>query len=393
MTARRRPAAAAAAGLAALLLAACGSTVSGATLSRSEAAAPPPLATSITAANGTSGAIVVMGGSAARHNNFWQLFVRPSAAAAWRLVTPPGMADNGGLYLATVDGRTLVVGFGGSQLITFSPVAVSADDGAHWSQAAPVYPGLAETAAALAAGPGDTMLALTKPGEVERGTRSGASWQPVVSEKQLARTTAGRACGLTRLTAVALTPAGVPLIGGACARPGTAALFTPARSGWRATGPALPGSVAHEPAEVVSLRSAGSRTTALLRVGAGRDSALLLASADGRGAPAGPGSWRLSPLLRIGPAAVLSASASADGSAGLVLAGNRGYWSTGSGAGWHQLPALPAHTQALTAGPGGQIDALAASGSTMTGWLLARGAAAWTAAQHMHVPIQYGSSS
>jgi hypothetical protein len=42
-----------------------------------------------------------MGGSAAEHNNFWQLFVRPAATGKWRLATPPGVASNGGLVVAS----------------------------------------------------------------------------------------------------------------------------------------------------------------------------------------------------------------------------------------------------------------------------------------------------
>ena len=63
-------------------------------------AQPPSLATSLVTASGTW-AVAVMGGSAAEHNNFWQLFVRPTATGKWRLATPPGVASNGGLVVAT----------------------------------------------------------------------------------------------------------------------------------------------------------------------------------------------------------------------------------------------------------------------------------------------------
>ncbi len=51
-----------------------------------------------------------MGGSAASHNNFWQLFVRPAGSAEWKLVTPPGVADNGGLVTADVGAQSLITG-------------------------------------------------------------------------------------------------------------------------------------------------------------------------------------------------------------------------------------------------------------------------------------------
>ena len=63
---------------------------------------PPPapsLDTSLVTAAGTW-AVAVMGGSVAQDNNFWQLFIRPAGSTRWKLVTPPGTADNGGLVLA-----------------------------------------------------------------------------------------------------------------------------------------------------------------------------------------------------------------------------------------------------------------------------------------------------
>ncbi len=64
----------------------------------------------------------------------WQVFVRQSASPAWRLVTPPGVADNGGLVAAGT-GRALTVAVRPSQNLTFSPLAVSTDGGARWSTA------------------------------------------------------------------------------------------------------------------------------------------------------------------------------------------------------------------------------------------------------------------
>ena len=80
------------------LIAACGSQRAAVT-----SPGPPPvtapLSTSLVTAQGTW-AVAVMGGSAAAHNNFWQLFVRPAGASRWSLVTPQGVADNGGLVAA-----------------------------------------------------------------------------------------------------------------------------------------------------------------------------------------------------------------------------------------------------------------------------------------------------
>ena len=72
-----------------------------------------------------------MGGSAASKKNFWQLFVRPAGASRWSLVTPEGVADNGGLVAA--GGTSLLVGFRPSQDLAFSPLATSADTGRNWT--------------------------------------------------------------------------------------------------------------------------------------------------------------------------------------------------------------------------------------------------------------------
>ena len=90
-----------------------------------------PLGTSLVTAQGTW-AVAVMGGSAASHNNFWQLFVRPVGASRWSLVTPQGVADNGGLVAAGAS-TSLTVGFRPSQNLTYSPLATSTDTGKNWT--------------------------------------------------------------------------------------------------------------------------------------------------------------------------------------------------------------------------------------------------------------------
>jgi len=129
------------AGLLAALVAGCGS--------QAAPAAPPPLAvqaaplaTSLVTAQG-AWAIAVMGESAASENNFWQLFVRPAGASRWSLVTPPAVADNGGLVAAGgAGGTSMLVGFRPSQALTFSPLAMSSDRGQNWT------PGLLDAALA-----------------------------------------------------------------------------------------------------------------------------------------------------------------------------------------------------------------------------------------------------
>jgi hypothetical protein len=390
MMTTRRAAIGSAVAVAALLGAtACGTStaaVDGSTVGRPVAVLP--MATSVVSPGGTSWAAVLMGGSAKQHNNFWELFVRPAGSARWKLDTPAGVASNGGLDTTPTGADSLVAGFLPSQDLTFSPVATTADSGSHWGQAAPVMHGLATTPGALAAGPAGTLLALTAAGEVMSGPRLGASWSRLLSEKQLATSPAGRACGLDALTATGWTPAGTAMVAGTCSKPGRAGIFAQRGSTWQAVGPRLPTSLAHSPVEVLAIATIGTRMTAILTAGTGPTSSLAAAwSADGGN------HWSLSPALRAGPEVARSLSTWSDGTAAVVLSGGRGEtigWQT---ANWQAVPSLPKNTATLAEGPGTQVDAIAARGSTMTVWQLPAGAKAWALEQTSQVPVPYGSSS
>ena len=146
-----------------------------------------------------------MGGSAATHDNFWQLFVRPAGSTAWRLVTPPGVADNGGLVVAGTGGQSLITAFRPSQYLTFTPLTVTRDGGRAWSPAGPLSGGLANVPDALAAEPGTgQLLALLTSGTVEVAAPGYARWHRLASG-HLASTPAGPRCGLRAVTAVTST--------------------------------------------------------------------------------------------------------------------------------------------------------------------------------------------
>jgi len=105
-----------------------------------------------------SWAIVPMGNLQQADNTFWQLFASPAPGSPWSLVTPQGVADNGGLAIAA--GQTeAVVGFDGSQDLGFSPLASTVNEGKSWSPA--VLPRtLTPVPDALAAESGGHVLAL-----------------------------------------------------------------------------------------------------------------------------------------------------------------------------------------------------------------------------------------
>jgi hypothetical protein len=364
------------------LVAGCG-TKPAASAAPPPAPAAPPLATSFASTAGTGWAIVEMGGSAAQENNFWQIFVRPAATAPWRLATPLGVADNGGLVVTSPGAGSLLTGFVPSQLLEYSPLAASSDNGVNWSAAGPVNPGLAGVPDSLAAGPDGRLIALTT-GGAEIGERSGASWTRLSSANALGATAAGQACGVTGLTAAAFSSSGTPLLAASCARRGAAGIFADS-NGWHAAGPVVPAWLAREDIDVLRLTATGAGLVALLEAGAGRDTSITAAWYDG-------GRWTLSAPLHAGPGPVRSTAVGPGGSIGIILGATHGATLAGPGASWHALPALPAWAATLALGPGGGAEAITAHGGTFSDWRLASGSRAWTLAQTIHVSIPYGSS-
>ena len=260
------------------LLAGCGSQPARVTSTTS----PPvtaPLSTSLVTAQGTW-AVAVMGAPAAAHDNFWQLFVRPAGASRWSLVTPQGVADNGGLVAA--GGTTSVtVGFRPSQNLAFSPLATSTDAGRNWTPGL-LDAGLADTPGAIAVGPSGRTLALLQDGTIEAaqmkgdgevgGAAAAGQWAPLTTRKALAASAPGRACGLTGVTAVSFGPDKNPMAAGSCGRPGAAGVFTDAGGTWRSAGLALPGRGAGKgpetgPVRVLGLTATAGGNVALLAAG------------------------------------------------------------------------------------------------------------------------------
>ena len=387
-TASRRVGIAASAAAATVLAAGCGSTAAHGHGPGTAASVPPSsLATSLATPEG-AWATVVMGGSAAQHNNFWQLFTRPASTTRWKLVTPPGTADNGGLVLAASAGQPVITAFRPSQYLTYTPLAQTRDGGQAWSALSPLDGSLASIPDALAIQPaGSGLLALLADGSAEGAAVGTAAWKNLANERTLASIPASRSCGPRALTAVAYTPSGVPLLAGTCSRPGSAGIFTDTGGTWEPAGPTMPGALARQRVTVLRLTATASLVVALLGVGSGHAARLLAAwSADnGR-------HWATSPPVGAGDGAVASASFGPTGTAAVITAGGRAEIITGASGHWTALPTLPAGTATLSPGSHGQSDALAVRGGTLTIWQLPPGGSTWTKTQVISVPIQYGSS-
>ena len=365
------------------LLAACGSQRAAVT-SPAPPAVTVPLGTSLVTAQGTW-AIAVMGGAAGSDNAFWQLFVRPTGASTWSLVTPEGVADNGGLVAAGTP-ASLLIGFRPSQDLAFSPLAASTDTGRNWT------PGLLDAAlanapdaiAATASGP---ELALLQDGSIEQASTASAAaagqWSSLTSRSALAASTPGRSCGLVAVQAVSFGPNKTPMTGGSCVRRGVAGVFTETGGRWRSAGLVLPAEFGGDQVQVLGLAGTTSGNAALVLAG----NRLLAAwSASSRAGT----HWTVSAPVAAGP--VRASGFGSGGSAWVLLSGGRAETIGGPGGSWQALPAVPAGTAALAPGPEpGSYDALAVAGSKLTVWRLTRGP--WAQVQLINVPVQYGSSS
>lgn len=389
----------AAAAIVAVLASGCAGTASQSASASSSAAASAPAVSAVSAVSATTSAVtasgtwavVPMGGTGA--NLFWQLFRLTGTSDRWSLQTPPDIATNGALILAPQAGqgqaaRTLTVAIRPSLDLTYTPIEITGNGGQAWSTLAPTS-AVANSPDALAAAPGGQLLALGDGQQVSEYESAASGWTALASLRAVARTSPGRECALTSLTAVAFTSVGTPLLGGVCGKPGVAGIFEYSGGSWHLAGPSLPASLAGQGIQVLRLTRTGDTDTALLEAGSGTSAVLAAAWTSGTA-----GNWRVSPVLHLDGAQAASVSFGAGGAVGVVLTGDRADILQGPHPAWHALPGLPAARSVTLALPAaGETEALAATGSVLTVWKLASGSGHWRTAQTVKVPIEYGSSS
>lgn len=372
-----------------LALALAGVTLAGLTLVAACGTRPPavsapapattavPLSTSLVTGQG-AWAVAVMGGGTDGADRFWQLFARPAGAGRWSLVTPPGVADNGGL-VAAGGGSALVVGVRPSQNLVFSPLATSTDAGRSWTPGL-LDAGLADAPGAIAVGPSGRLLAVLRDGTIEAAPTAGAAaagrWTVLTTFGALAASAQGRSCGLEGVTAVSFGPDQSPIAAGGCARPGAAGVFTDAGGTWRSAGLRLPGPAGRSRVRVLGLAADAGGNVALLAAGG----SVLAAWRDGA-------RWTVSAPVA---GSVRAFGFGGGGSAWLLLGDGRAESIGGAGRPWEALPLVPAGTQVLAPGAGGGYEALAVDRARLAVWRLERGS--WVRVQQLTVPIQYGSS-
>jgi hypothetical protein len=351
---------------------------------------PTPLATSIQTPGGIW-ATVPMGHLDQPLNSFWQLFLRPVGSSSWSdRVQATGAATNGGLILAS-QGTSTIVGVRPSNLLKFSPLISTSDGGRSWSTGLLADNGLAARPNALAAGPKDQKLALIGSAGGGAGVLGSSgnlsSWRTITTTHALASTPAGRACGLSAITAVAYLGAQA-LLGGGCSRAGEAGIFAEGATGWQLLRGVLPSSLERARVEVLELQRTSTGVRALLAL-ADRNGSSLLAAWNEHG------HWSDSPPLPLTSAEQLSSfgPAASDGIFVLIKTSSgadRLAVASGPGGGWRNLPTPPAGTSTVAFGPGSSVDALSVRESVLTVWSLT--AQRWTRGQVIDVPIEYGSS-
>jgi hypothetical protein len=359
-----------------------------------------------------SWAIVPMGDLREPLNTFWQIFFRAKGKSRWSLVTPPGVAGNGGLAAAVGPANVVTVAFGPTNLLKFSPFETTTDDGTKWTVGVipfgiPTLPDVlvlpTEMSEQLAALDGNL-------NEIMSGTGAEAEWSDLYDESGLARSPAGRECDVGALTALAGLGSD-QLVGSTCRARGVVGIFRApvgAVSDWQLIGPTV--DTPTSDFDVLRLSATGGRISALV-YGRGVASGVDRGGQPDSGAPNSlygmwtdqPGSgsgrapaWSVSAPLALGAhAAIVSTGFGANGS--LVVetkssGGSLEAWTISAGAkSWQALPPLPVATQSVSIGVDGTTTALAVGLSLLTVWRLENGS--WTKTQSDVVPIQFGSSS
>ena len=384
--ARAAAAALAAAGL--LTVGACGTQAPSSPGPAAGSSATGPgassMATSI-AGSLDSWAIVPMAAGPA----FWQVFARTANSAAWKLVTPPGVAINGGIVASADGASALTVAVRPSNDLTFSPLATTANGGASWSTGGPIDAAVAASPGALGTA-GNRLVALLSDGTIETSSDAGTTWSVTAGPGAIATSPAARGCGGTvRITSVSFGAAGTDVLaGGTCGTGGTTALFSYSPgTGWQRVSLPVSGRLVRFAAGT-ALVQAKAGLIALFGGDYGWYAYAPLAATP-QAVPAG---WHASAALPV-PGPVTASGALALGGDWVLLSGGRAATISGPGQQWTPLPPVPAKTAVLASGPDEAVDALSVSGATLTVWRLAKAATVWSRVQTIKVPIQYGSSS
>jgi hypothetical protein len=336
--------------------------------------------------------VLPMGQFGSQDNTFWQLLHADPGSSQWSVVTPQGVADNGGLVTAAgVTAASSTVGFLPSQLLRFSPLSATTDAGRNWSPA--FLPGaLSARPDALASGPNGS-LAIVGTAVLHQPSNS-SSWSRLVTLAALERL--APQCGATALDAVAVTSTGAPLVGAACN--GHLGLFAALDGTWRLERAFLPGGWSDANTTILRLQAGNTQTTVLASATRKGHQALFVLSQSGSGG------WHASTPLPIGTDSTVRATAVGSDGAVSVQIGSKQTVSVDEimpGGSWVRLAAPPRGVVGLawvtpytTSFATTTLDAFSVvGGTTLHVFAITPGGGKWAGAQTLQVPLPYGSSS
>lgn len=366
---------------------ALGPAVGAASATARRPAAVGPLPSSLTTSAGTWAA-VPMGHLHQRLTTYWQLFFLPDGSERWRDdVSALAVGTNGGLLLATPDGRSLVVAVRPANRLRFSAL-VGTTSGSSWNPIAPVD-GAIDSLSVGADGQRLALVAGSSGGRVVAGD-AGSTWHVLVSGRTLRRAPAARSCSPRALSAVGSLAGVSPVVGASCGNAGTVGLFAEEAGTWRSIGPAHISSAQHT--EVLSIGATSGTPTVLL------NTATHWATGIEATWPAADGSWERSSKLSLGRHGHLVSVGAVPGGGEFVVYSTSArslHLATigGPGTRWVHLPDPPRGTATVAFPRPGRVDALSVADTTMTDWVLRTGTAAWTRHQVVHVKILFGSAS
>jgi len=303
-------------------------------------------------------------------------------------VTPPGIADNGGLFIAPGTGDEVLVGFGASQALSFSPLALSTDGGIHWSPGG-LQQALVTVPSAVALGATGTAFALVKSGGQERVLRRGrslTSWSSELSQKTFATT--APSCVPS---AVGVGASNQAVVGSSCDTAGTIGLFEEHGGRWGAIAARPKMTLAAALVQVLAIEHSGTSIAALVALRSRSNTVLVVAY------PGVNATWQLSKPLALGKGSTIAATGGGAGRGVFILIrtthGEFAATNSAPNDGWRRLAALPSSTTSIAIEPSGAVDAFVVRTATLTIWRELPNAGAFQEVQRIVVPIQYGSSA
>jgi hypothetical protein len=324
-----------------------------------------------------------MGNLKVASDTFWELFVDRSPGR-WSLVTPPGVASNGGLSLASNGSSGAIVGVHPSNRLTFSPLSVTSDFGRTYENGLDPsgLPSLPDAVADL----GGRYVAIAHDRQsLIAATSTTGRWATILTVTSLARTSVGGPCGITGFEAVA-TYRSLSVAALQCVRPGVVAIV--AVSGGSEVGSrlALPASWNASAVSVVRLVGDADSLTVLLEGGPLDARGIIAATMSGS-------RWSISSVDPLARGSDLRATAiGANGSAAILVRAVNGdeiVAQVRAGALWRSQSELPAVAVAVAITSGG-LDLFAAESAKLL--IYQEVASHFLLRQSIEVPIEFGSS-